>query len=59
MPRNETLLEKIQRLQGTRNILLTKGGTLNEGEKRWVEHLEEQLSEYGIFYENGEEIKVA
>ena len=50
MPRNETTLEKVQRLQATRNILLTKGGTLNKGELMWIAHIEEQLAGLGIFY---------
>jgi hypothetical protein len=50
MPRLETLEDRIYRLQARRNILLTKGGTLNEGEQRWIEHLENKLAEYGILF---------
>lgn len=58
MPRNETSLEKVQRLQADRNVLMTKGGTLNEGELKWIAHIEDQLAEYGIFY-NQDQSKVA
>ena len=52
MPRSsETLNEKIRRLQADRNVLFTKGGTLNEGELKWIAHIEEQLAECGIYFE--------
>lgn len=56
MSRTEIVAKRVERLKGLRNILLTKGGQLNEGEIKWIAHLEEQLEECGIFYIDNQEI---
>jgi len=39
------LADRISKLQATKNILLTKGGSLNKGELAWIDHINKELSE--------------
>lgn len=48
MPKSTTIEQKIYKLQATKNILLTKGGSLTQGEIDWIKHIEKQLFELGI-----------
>jgi hypothetical protein len=53
MARNETLEQRLERLIDTRFVILTKGGTINAGEKAWIEHTEKELMQYGVVFPNG------
>lgn len=53
MARNETLEQRLERLIDTRFMILTKGGTINAGEKAWIEHIEKELAQHGIVFPNG------